>query len=172
MKKFILPFIITLAFYSESLFVDFFPEKIFGFTYTFVPRFLIILIVLMAIYYHKNVTYIYAALFGLLFDIYYTEVIGIYLCLFPVIVYVSLKLAKILHINVLTVILIAIFCVALLEFSVYGSNILIRQTTLPLEEFIGTRLYATLILNFIFVAILYYPFSRFLLRRKKDMIKE
>jgi rod shape-determining protein MreD len=172
MKRIILPFILAIAFYSESLFTDLIPENVFGLEMLIVPRFLLVLFILMGIYYFENTTYIYAAVFGLLFDIYYTEIIGIYLCFFPITVYLASKMAKVIHVNFFTVSIIGIICLGIVEILVYGSNVLIRQVVFPFEHFIQSRLYATLIFNFSFLIIVFYPFSRMLMRRKKEDLME
>ena len=76
MKRIVLPLLLALTFYGESLFADFFPPEImaFGGERLFVPHFILVILVIMGIYYFRNHALIYAAILGLLFDVYYTEI--------------------------------------------------------------------------------------------------
>ncbi|MBS4217009.1 rod shape-determining protein MreD [Bacillus sp. FJAT-49711] len=172
MRHLILPFLLTLCFYIESIFVDFLPTGIFGRDWILVPHFLLVLLIIMGISFFRNRTLIYAAVFGLLFDIYFTEIIGIYLVLFPIAVYISAKLAKILFSNVFTALFTSMLCISLVETIVYGMNILVLRKSMDINEFSMIRLVPTLILNIIFFIIVYFPFNKFLLNRKKEEINE
>ncbi|MBS4199810.1 rod shape-determining protein MreD [Bacillus sp. FJAT-49732] len=172
MKRLILPFLLTFCFYCESIFVDFLPPGSFGVDWILVPHFLLILFIMMGINYFRNRTLIYAAVFGLLFDIYFTGVIGIYLVLFPIAVYVSAKLTKLLFSNIFTALIITIMCISLVETIVYGMNIFVLRKSMDLNEFAMIRLVPTLILNAVFFIIVYFPFNKLLLNRKKEELNE
>ncbi len=172
MKRVVLPLITVLCFYGESIFVELLPIFSFIDNRTVVPRFLLVVLILMAIYYFRNVTLIYAAIFGLLFDIYYTGVIGAYLFLFPIAVYTASKMVKVLQINVLTSGLITMLIVAMTEALVYGLNILLFDVNVTVSQFIYARLLPTLTLNFMFYLIIFFPFSRWLQNRSKELFSE
>ncbi|MBS4194824.1 rod shape-determining protein MreD [Lederbergia citri] len=172
MKRWILPFLLTLTFYFESVFVEFLPEKIFGQEWILVPRFLIILLMIMGISYFRNRTLIYAAVFGLLFDIYFNEIIGVYLVLFPIGVYISSKLMKYIFANFFTVFLLSMISLSFIEILIYGMNILVLRKHMIFDEFVMIRLVPTLILNAIFLIIIYFPFNRFLMNLKKEEMNE
>jgi len=172
MKRLILPFLLMFCFYCESIFVDFLPTGSFGRDWILVPHFLLVLFIIMGISYFRNRALMYAAIFGLLFDIFFTEIVGIYLVLFPIAVYVSAKLAKFLFSNILTALIISIICISLVETIVYGMNTLVLRKNMDLNEFAMIRLVPTLILNAVFFIIIYVPFNRFLLNRKKEELNE
>ncbi len=172
MKRVVLPLITVLCFYGESIFVELLPIFSFLDNRIVVPRFLLVVLILMAIYYFRNVTLIYAAIFGLLFDIYYTGVIGAYLFLFPIAVYTASKMVKVLQINVLTSGLITMLIVAMTEALVYGLNLLLFDVNVTVSQFIYARLLPTLTLNFIFYLIIFFPFSRWLQNRSKELFSE
>ncbi|MCR2820539.1 rod shape-determining protein MreD [Lederbergia panacisoli] len=172
MRRLILPFLLTLCFYFESIFVEFLPTGTLGRDWILVPHFLLVLLIMMGISFFRNRTLIYAAVFGLLFDIYFTEIIGIYMVLFPIAVYISAKLAKTLFSNVFTALFTSILCVSLVETIVYGMNILVLRNSMEINEFAMIRLVPTLILNAVFFLIVYFPFNRFLLNRKKEELSE
>lgn len=160
MRKFLLPFLLLLFFILESIFVELMPPKVFGNEYILVPHFLIIAIILLTVYGPKNYGVLYGFLFGLWFDIVYTEIMGIYLCLFPLVAYISYKLMKVLQTNIVMVTFISILGVALVELGAYEMNVLINRTGMTFATFSMDRLIPTLILNLIFIILTIYPFKK------------
>lgn len=161
MRKFLLPLLLMLFFIIESIFVELMPPKVFGNEYILVPHFLIIAIILLTVCGPKNFGILYGFFFGLLFDIVYTEIIGIYLCLFPLVAYISYKLMKVLQTNIVLVTFISIVGVALLELGAYEMNVLINRTDMSFVFYSTERLIPTLILNLIFIILTVYPFKKF-----------
>ena len=157
MRKFLLPLLFLLLFIVESLFVEYLPEKIFGFERIFVPHFLFIALLFLTIFVGKKHGIIFAAIFGLLFDIVYVEIIGIYLFLYPFISYLIYKLLQVLQANFITAFLAALLGVSLLEIGVYEMNYLIHVTDLDFIGFMNLRFYPTLILNAVVTLITAYP---------------
>ena len=157
MRKFILPLLFLLLFIVESLFVEYLPEKVFGFERIFVPHFLFIAILFLTIFVGRKHGIIYAAIFGLLFDVVYVEIIGIYFFLFPFISYLIYKLLQVLQANIITSFLAAILGVSLLEIGVYEMNYLIHVTDLDFIGYMNLRFYPTLILNAIITLFAAYP---------------
>ncbi|MEK3890578.1 rod shape-determining protein MreD [Bacillus sp. FSL K6-3431] len=172
MKRIILPLLLTLAFYLESIFVDLLPPEAFGGERIVVPHFLLILLIIMGIYYVRNHALLYAALFGLLFDVYYTEIIGIYLFLFPISVYLASKMMRILHINIFTTAIVLMIQIAFVEILVYIFNVFVFSVSIIPSDFATTRLLPTLILNIACFILIFFPFSRFLLNKKKIIVDE
>lgn len=160
MKKFLLPLLFLFLFLLESLFVQYLPEEVFGRNRILVPHFLFAAILFLTIFVGKKQGIIYAAIFGLLFDIVYVEIIGIYLFVYPFISYVISKIMQILQTNMIIAFLASLFGIALLEVGVYEMNHLIHVTNVDFMSFIHLRLYPTLILNAAFIIIAGYPLKR------------
>ncbi|MED3623683.1 rod shape-determining protein MreD [Neobacillus thermocopriae] len=159
MKKFLLPLLFLLLFILESLFVQFLPSDLFG-SRILVPRFLFSALLLLTIYVGKKQGIIYGAIFGLLVDVVYIEVIGIYFFLFPFVCYLISKVMQVMQSNIVVVFLATLFGIALLEVGVYEMNFLIHVTDLDFMTFINLRFYPTLILNAIFILVALYPLKR------------
>lgn len=172
MKRIVLPLILSVCFIVESLFAEFFPNGIFGIHKIFVPHFLLVMLILMGIYYVRNRTILYAFIFGLLFDAFYTGILGVYLFVFPLIVYITSSLMKVLQANLFVSAIVTLVDIAIAEFIVYGLNILILKTTMPAIDFVNLRLIPTLILNIVFYFIIFYPVRKYLLRVKKQVLDE
>lgn len=114
----------------------------------------------MTLYGDRNQGLIYGFSFGLLFDVVYTEIIGVYLFLFPLIAYLSSKIMRILQTNIVVVSLISILGVVLLELGVYELNFLVNKTEMEFSLFTELRLFPTVILNLAFIIIFAYPLKR------------
>ena len=160
MKKFLLPLLFLFLFLLESLFVQYMPPEVFGHNYILVPHFLFAGILFLTIYTSRKYGIIYAAIFGLLFDIVWIEIIGIYLFLFPFIAYLISKIMHVLQTNIIVAFLVSLVGIALLELGVYEMDFLIHITTLEFKSFIEMRFYPSLILNAIFLLIAAYPLKR------------
>ncbi|MDZ5470818.1 rod shape-determining protein MreD (plasmid) [Bacillus sp. 31A1R] len=160
MRKFLLPTIFLILFIIESIFVELLPAELFNSANILVPRFLIIAILFLTIYGIRNQGIIYAFIFGLLFDIVYTEIIGIYLFMFPLVAYIVSKIMKVFHSHIVIVTVVSLIGVALLELSVYEIIYLIKLTTMDFTSFLQLRLLPTIILNLAFAIIFAYPLKR------------
>ncbi|MCM3704431.1 MULTISPECIES: rod shape-determining protein MreD [Cytobacillus] len=160
MRRFLLPLILLAIFIGESIFVQVTPHDLLGSGKISVPRFLMGALLLLTIFGSKKHGILYSLLFGLLFDIVYVEIIGIYLFLFPVIAFITTKLMRILHMNMAVASIIVLLGITLLEAGVYQMNLLIHHTDMAFAVFLSSRLLPTLILNAIFIIIAVYPFKR------------
>ncbi|NRD75991.1 rod shape-determining protein MreD [Bacillus sp. BRMEA1] len=161
MKKFLLPLLFVFLFLLESLFVQYLPDQVFGHNWMLSPHFLFIAMVLLTIFVGKKQGLLYAAIFGLLFDMVYVEILGIYLFLFPFICYLVSKIMNILHTNLLIIFLVTISAVALLEIGAYEMEHLIHVANIDFTSFLHLRFYPTILLNAAFILIVGYPLKRY-----------
>ncbi len=143
------------------MFAQYAPPEVFGDNYILAPRFLFGGLLFLAIYTGRKYGIIYAAIFGLLFDIVWIEIIGIYLFLFPFITYLISKIMHVLQTNIIVAFLVSLVGIALLELGVYEMDFLIHITTLEFISFIKMRFYPTLILNAVYLLIAAYPLKRY-----------
>jgi rod shape-determining protein MreD len=169
-KKFLLPLFFLCLFILESLFVQYVPTNLFGQNKIIAPHFLFAALLFLTIFVSRKQGIIYAAIFGLLFDIVYIEIIGIYLFLFPFIAYLASKILNILQNNFFVAILITIVGIALLEVGVYELDHLIHVTDMDFMSYLQLRFYPTLILNALFVILAGYPIKR-LFEKHMDAIR-
>jgi rod shape-determining protein MreD len=160
-KKLLLPLLFLFFFLLESLFVQFLPARIFGHEYILVPHFLFGALLFLTIYVGKKQGILYALIFGLIFDIVYIEIIGIYLFLYPVICYFAAKVMRIINMNFIIAILMTLIGIGLLELGVYEMDTIIHVTDLNFMSFVNMRLYPTLILNALYIIIVGYPLKRY-----------
>lgn len=160
MRKFLLPLLFIFLFLLESIFAQYLPPNMFGKNNILVPHFLFAGILFLTIYAGKKYGIIYAAIFGLLFDIVWIEIIGIYFFLFPLIAYLVTKIMHVLQTNIIVSFFVSLIGITLLEIGVYEMDFLIHKTNLEFMKFIELRLYPSLILNGVFLIIAAYPLKR------------
>ena len=171
-KKLLLPLLFLFLFVFESIFIEFLPLKMFGNEVIFVPRLLLIAILFFTIFGDVKQGILTGFIMGLLFDVVYTGILGIYLVLFPLIAFLVSKIMKALQANAVILTFVSLVAITLLEFAVYEMNYLIKITNMEFSAFLEKRLLPTLILNLLVTIIIGYPLKRFFEKYKKEIIKE
>jgi rod shape-determining protein MreD len=136
------------------------PVSIADVSYTLVPRFVIVYLIFVTVYYGRKEAMIYGIILGLLYDMYHIDIIGVYTFLYPVICYLSAMIIRQIHRHIITVMLLSLLMVALLELLSFFFASLIALTTIGFEEFIVIRLMPTMVANSMFVAMFGYLFKR------------
>ncbi|MCZ0756670.1 rod shape-determining protein MreD [Anoxybacillus sp. J5B_2022] len=164
MKKLFLPFLAILFFVSESLFVDLWPKSIWYEHYIFAPRFLLIFILFVTVYVTQTHGMVYGLILGGLYDVVYTEILGVYLFSFPLIAYIAAKAMKWFHNHLVVTCFLSMIFVSILEFYVYGIQLFIGKTAMPFEQFYSYRLLPTLLVNALFLLFFSYPLKQWLVK--------
>lgn len=160
MNRFLLPALFAFLFILESLFVELLPAEIFNSDRILAPHFLMAGILFLTAYVNPKHGILYGFIFGLLYDIVYTEIIGIYLFMFPFIAYLFANMLRILQSNILIISVLSLLGIALLEVGAYEMMHLIHVTTLDFSAYVKIRLVPTLVLNLAFIILAAYPFKR------------
>jgi len=161
-KKAFLPLIISLCFIFESIFVELLTVESLVSNRMVVPHFLMVSIIFTTIYGSRKHGLMYGFIFGLLFDVVYTEIIGIYLFMLPLVAYIASWIMKVMQSNIVIVSFVALLGVTLLELGVYEMNFIIHRTDMVFSQFVDIRLMPTLILNLIFIVLIAIPLKKYL----------
>lgn len=162
MIRSIIPLIALFLFFLEPVFSLFSPIALGDEFYILVPRFVIIYFIFITVYYRRKTAITYGIIFGLLYDMFYIDIIGLYAFLYPMICLIASFFIRYIYKHIVTVILLTLCLVALLEFFSYGFASLIDITSIELKEFLSNRLLPTLIANSIFVIMFGWFFKRFI----------
>lgn len=131
-----------------------------------------VFLILLMVYVNRKYAIIYAFIFGFLFDAVYTEILGVHLFVFPLIIYIVSLIMKVLQSNIVIATIVSIFGVALFEFAVYGLYWTINITNMTIHEFVQWRLIPTLFINFIFTVIFVYPLKVYFEKLKQAISNE
>ncbi|MFC4388354.1 rod shape-determining protein MreD [Gracilibacillus marinus] len=130
-------------------------------------HFLLLFTLYITIFFDQRNTYYgfaFAVLFGLIIDILYTPVIGIYLFVYGVVLYVARNLMKWLHANFFVTVLIVAIGVIIADIATYFLYGMIQFHHMNWNTYFVERLVPTFIWN-ILLSIVFYPFIKKNLRK-------
>ncbi|APH04232.1 rod shape-determining protein MreD [Bacillus weihaiensis] len=172
MRRFLLPFLVFFAFISESTFAHLVQFPFATEDHLFVPRFVLIVVIFITVYLNRTQGMLFGFFFGLLHDIVYIEVVGIYLFPYAMIAYLISKAMKVIHGHVLIVLLLIVLAISVLEFYVYGVNLATGVTSMKAYDFTMYRLLPTLALNTLVALLFVFPFRGFLTKLKQAELED
>lgn len=155
-------FVAILFFISESIFVEVFSAQLYASKYIIVPRFTLIFLVFLVVYGKKNTAFWYAVGLGAFYDVVYTEVLGIYLFMLPIVVYLASQLMKVLQVNLAIVSFVSLLAISVLEVIVFEINTLIGFSSLTFMDFARLRLLPSLVLNLLFLILFAYFLAKWI----------
>ncbi|PWA10710.1 rod shape-determining protein MreD [Pueribacillus theae] len=160
MKRIFLPLLLFFFFVFEGTVMQVVAPENYGSELVLVPRFTMVIIVLVAIYHSIPKAVVYAIVTGLLYDIIYTDLVGVYMFSMAITAYIVGQSAKIIHVNVIVGLLLTMIAIAILDFQVYGLYTLVGIVQLPIKLFLYERLFPSLILNSGFFILMFFPIRK------------
>lgn len=163
--RILIPVVALLLFLLESEFAMFSPIIWNEQTYFLIPRFLILYLIFIAIYYNRKKAMIYGLIFGLCFDVFYINIMGLYTFLYPAVCFVAGWCVKRIHPHLMFSTVLAILLMSLLEFMIYEFFFIIQFTTMALKPFLLYRLVPTIVANLLFLVMLGWAF-KYLIRAR------
>lgn len=168
MKHFILTIILFGLLVSEGVALELLPESIINLSSIIVPHWLLIFLVLINFFNDGDKSYvfiIYAIIFGLLVDIVYTDILGVYMFAYGISLFISTLLKRILQENIIMAILTGILSIITAEAVISGVYTIINITNVYWLDNLFDRLFPTIIANVIFLIVIYpivkYIFSKY-----------
>jgi rod shape-determining protein MreD len=163
--RFLLPFMAVVLFLIEPVFALFSGIEMFGRQIYLVPRFLFMYLLFLAVYYDRKKSMIYGLIFGILYDVVFIDIIGLYAVLFPLFCFLINWVVRYIQQSLWIVTVLTVVFVALLEFIMYEFFKLISFTSLTLNDFLLIRLLPTIIANLIVLIILGWLFKYLIKKR-------
>ena len=162
MIRSIIPLVAVLLFFMEPVFSLFSPISFGDELLVLVPRFVIVHLMFVAIYVAKKEAIIYGIFFGLLYDMFYIDIIGLYAFLYPLICFFAAGILRFIYKNIITVMIVTLLLIGLLELFSYGFASLIMITSIGFNEFLTSRLVPTIIANSFFIIMYGWFFKTFI----------
>ncbi|MFC7684533.1 rod shape-determining protein MreD [Ureibacillus sp. GCM10028918] len=159
MIRFLVPFVAVVLFLLEPEFALFSPISWGEQTLVLVPRFVILYLIFISIYYSKKRACLYGLIFGLLYDVFYIDIIGLYSFLYPLLCFVAGSTVKFIHQHLSVTTILSVVLVALMEVFLYYFFNFIQFTTIPVSDFLSNRLLPTIIANLLFLIMLGWAFK-------------
>lgn len=173
MVRYLIPFVAVVLFLVEPMFTQFSPIELNEQTFVLVPRFVVLYLIFISIYYNRRKAVIYGVVFGLLYDVVYIDIIGLYVVLYPLVCFLAGWSVKFIHQHLIITTVLAVLLVAVMEFVLYEFFLLISFTAIPLEQFLYNRLMPTIGANLLFLLMLGWAFKYLidarLLERERGM---
>ncbi|MBF0706376.1 rod shape-determining protein MreD [Alkalihalobacillus hwajinpoensis] len=162
MRRFLLIGTLFVLFLLEGTVFQVFAPEQFGFEFQLIPRFVTVIVIMIGMILTPAYGVVYGVIFGLLHDLIYTDLVGVYMFGMSVAAYIIGYLSKVFHLNWFTTLILGLLGVSLVEFYVYELFSLINVTDLSFSSFFYKRYLPSLLLNGIFLLIVYYPVKRLL----------
>lgn len=159
-KRYLFPAGMIISFFLDGTIQFIFTTQLQSQT-TIMVSHLLLLWLIMGIFYSDNKHLeLWAFGIGLAFDSYYTGILGIYMILLPLIVYLTKIAYQYFEPSFFVLLLIYFIDLTVLEVSYYAINEMIGFANESVTTFISTSFGPTLAFNLVLFVILYYPISK------------
>lgn len=158
MSRVYIPLILFLLLLLEGVALELLPTKLVMNNSIMVPHWVLIFLIFIAMFYDKRNTYLsvlYAVIFGLLIDIVYIEVLGVYMFVYAIVTYVIAELKDFVHGNLVVTIILCAVGLFLADILIYLVYIMIGIASVDWSDYFLYRLSPTIIANIIFALVLY-----------------
>lgn len=165
MIRYLIPLIGLVLFFLEPVFGLFSPLQMNGDYYYIVPRFLIMFLIFVSVYYDTKRAMYYGLFFGLLYDVFFIDIIGLYSFLYPAVCVIAGYTVKSIHRNLFITTVLTLVLTALFEFVLFQFFSLIGLASMPVKAFLESRLLPTMIANSLFLFILGWAFRSVIVAR-------
>jgi rod shape-determining protein MreD len=158
MIRYGIPLAGLFLFFLEPVFGMFSPLQIGGEYYYTVPRFLIMFLIFVSVFLNTKQAMLYGLFFGLLYDVFFIDIIGLYSFLYPALCVAAGYIVKNIQRNLWVATGLALILTAVLELVLYQFFAVIGLADVSIGSFLTTRLLPTMIANSIFLIILGWAF--------------
>src|SRR5699024_4638891 len=162
MKRLYLPLILFLFMVLEGVALELLPAKLVMSNSIIVPHWVFIFLAFIAVFFDEENTYysvLYALIFGLLMDVVYTGVLGVYMLSYAVVIYVVHRAKKMFHSNIYVTMFLGIIGIVLAEIIINIVFSVVDISVMTWYEYTIYRLVPTVLANLIFLVVAY-PFSQ------------
>ncbi|MBM7554619.1 rod shape-determining protein MreD [Thalassobacillus pellis] len=157
-QRFYLPLISFLLLVFQGMAMSLLPSSLVYSELLITPHWVLIILMLMAVFFDTDDTYysiLYAVIFGLLIDMVYTSMLGVYMFTYGIVIYIVHGFKKMLHGNFLVAMLLSIMGLCITEVFLYTIYFFSKVTQMPWESFLLDRLIPTVIANLLFFFLVY-----------------
>lgn len=168
-RKTILPLLIlSFSLLLDGALTGIFQTQLSGDFGYMIPRVIVLSFLMLSFYLPTSQLIILSLVFGLLFDSYYSGILGIYAAAFTIMVYGVSKVRKIFYPNMAMIGLVGVIAMSMVEFFVFLTYRLINLVNMDFSHFAARRLGPTLLLNGCLYLVLYYPLKKMIVSIEDD----
>jgi len=173
MKRAYLPLMLFIVVVLEGVALILLPASfLMGQTFI-IPHWALVVLVYIVLFYDREDTYYavtYAAIFGLLIDIAYTSVLGVYMFAYASVIFLIQSVKNRFHGNVYVTMLLGIFSIALADLIVHTIYLLVGLSDITWGVYFLHRMLPSVLLNLIFLIVLYPLLARRLDRWQQEQL--
>ncbi|MGP4061568.1 rod shape-determining protein MreD [Halobacillus litoralis] len=158
MSRYVIALICLFLLVMQGMAMSMLPANLVYSDLLITPHWVLIFLFIIAIFFDRDETYHavwYGLAFGLLIDVVYTGVLGVYMVTYALVIYIIHGINKSLHANFIAASLLAIVGVALADTLLYVIYSFVQITSLSWGTYALLRLLPTLAANMIFFILLY-----------------
>ncbi|MGM8212997.1 rod shape-determining protein MreD [Virgibacillus sp. W0430] len=123
-----------------------------------IPHWIFVFLFLMAVFYENNTnaySIIFGIIFGLLIDIVYTGILGVYMFAYPVTLYIISNLKNLFHANFIVTLFLGIIGITIVDSIIHLVYIAVGIINIGWSNYLIYRLLPTLVGNLIFLIAMY-----------------
>lgn len=168
MTRFLFIVTIFILFIIEGTIMQLVAPERWGMDVLMIPRFVVVLLILSALFLGRLQGMILGIVFGLMYDIVYGSVIGIYAFSMGFVGYFSGLTFRIFQQNIVLILIIVAAFLVVHEFMIYSIFYLIGFVDLSVNTFFIERIIPTLVLNMIFALLVSYPVRLIMLQMQQE----
>ncbi|SEA54799.1 rod shape-determining protein MreD [Thalassobacillus cyri] len=157
-QRFYLPLILIFLLVFQGLAMSLLPANLAYSDLLITPHWVLVILILITVFFDNDDTYyslLYAILFGLLIDMVYTSILGVYMFTYGIVIYLLHGFKKMLHGNFIVAVLLAVLGLVLTELLLYTIYSFVQVTQMTWEVFLTKRMLPTGIANLLFFLLAY-----------------
>ena len=157
---YLIPIFLFIGLVADGVVTNIFSPYLLDNSVVFVPRIMLLLFVVFTLFFPKQPLFLYALLFGMMYDSYYIGILGIYVTALASCIYLLKRSQKFISSAPIMVFIVYILSVCYVEIFVFGTYSLLGLAPIPFATFLSTRLGPAVLLNLFILIILYYPLRK------------
>jgi rod shape-determining protein MreD len=162
MRTGVVSVVMFLLFLIEGTIVQVFSTEAWGLSWEIIPRFVLVGVVLIGLYNGRRKAVLFGLIFGFMYDIVYTDVLGVYAFTMGLTGYLAGLASRYFHQNWLLVAVTIVLATFFNEWLVYVFYHLFHLANSDLNNLIFREMIPTVIFNAIFALLIFRPMSRLL----------
>ncbi|WP_139490276.1 rod shape-determining protein MreD [Brevibacillus dissolubilis] len=160
MSRVVLSLTLLLLFFLESTVLPFFSPSSWGLSFLTVPRFALVGTIFVALFIGRREGLLYGMILGLLHDVMYGKVIGVFALSMMVASYFSGLVFLLFHRSIAVVASTVILVLFGHEWLLYSLFRLFYTSPVDVQWVLTKRILPSVALNFVFALLVYLPFSK------------
>jgi len=175
MKKVLIIIILLSLLILEGIAMILLPTNIFISDMYIIPHWVFLFILLVNVFFDNEELYFsitLAIVFGLLIDVVYTDLLGVYMFVYPMAIYIVNLIKQFFQANFYIMVVYYLVSFTIIEMMIYIIYSFVDLINITYILFIWDRLIPTIIANFIFLLVLYPIFSKRLVKWKLKESKD